>query len=522
MNARARLLVAATLVTLLTSLGPLPVLQGTGAAAVPSSEARPDRDPSQAAGRTRPPVQERLKELLFGHHRDALLVRQLDVLERWQRASPERRQQVAEAAQRFLPQTRGSGRQARPQELVLLAALLEGQSLEDARADELFALARALDLRVQPGTLHVDAAAEGETMPGAREEALASESGPPLTVQATLLFPCAFVGRLTIELFWIAPDGRRLLARSEPFSAKALRIPGVPLYVRAPLEMVWSAAGDGSAQGLWFLQPEIVVGDRRVVGLAVPVPVIDRFDGRALEQLGPERIEEETLRRTFGVRSLRPIVGRKVGHASDARERPAWEDAFVGLDAHVIATPPALEEVAEDATAPRQPWFVLVAPHGEPAELLACGTPGEALARWAQETGCGILSLAVGRDDRTRFLEALVALRATHPRAEVYVVGRGDAAVQLAMWASSGAREAAEPWEMDGLVLCAERAPLATRWRGLSVWVISQEEPSFLSGSRDEGDGADERLVWKQSPWPSAWFHDADLVSELRWVLATR
>jgi hypothetical protein len=148
-------------------------------------------------------------------------------------------------ASTLLAATPGDHRPAmRPVDFEVLAAAR--QALLGATGGELAALSLSLDLRLVPGCFEVRREGRGEAMTVSLERLW---RGPGRAAR--------------VSLFWVAPDGKRSRARSEPVTAAAFER-GFEMYIRPPM----------SAPGRWHLTVELEAAGETAPGIPIPVDCV--------------------------------------------------------------------------------------------------------------------------------------------------------------------------------------------------------------------------------------------------------
>ena len=270
----------------------------------------------------------------------------------------------------------------------------------------------SLDLRTVPGV--AAAKAEGR--------------GDAITVHLAPLHEVRVPEELVMGLDWVAPDGRRERARTEPFRDVEFG-DGIEMYVRAPL-------GDAAD---WRLEPVLQVNGHERNGEGVTVSLFD--DPAALRdalQAGGDGARERPLRdlwrdwnhlRDFGVRSSAPASLReRAGHfglpgCPEWTRHYAWTSFGESGDVAAWAVEPAGEVrgavvLARDAA--RDATYAFA---------------DEMEARWkrvADDRGWLVVALSVDDDqaDLRRF-DALLASLRDQGVGPVRVVVSGDAAILL-------------------------------------------------------------------------------------------
>ena len=270
----------------------------------------------------------------------------------------------------------------------------------------------AVDLRVTPGFF---AAREGG-------------KGEAITVHVTQIYPTAVPSELIIGLDWVAPDGSRYRARTEPFSGREFGA-GLEMYIRPPV----------SEASIWRLSPSLRVGERELRAPGVLVPCIGEVEAaRKQLQAGGEgsRIDPHrelwrdwTQLQDFGVRpTSAATLPERLGHfglpgGSDWHHNFGWI-SFGSSDA-VGAWAFTPEGEAQDA--------VLVLSDGRRSESAVFA--GVLESRWnqfAKNRRCFVISLSYTGEveDRAR-LDAAIAELQEQGVERFRIVASGDTAVLL-------------------------------------------------------------------------------------------
>ena len=318
--------------------------------------------------------------------------------------------------------------------------------------------------------------------PGAFEAREGAERGDPLVVFVRTLFRPRSWADVELALIWVAPSGEEVLARREPVETP-LFVDGFPMYVRSP----------PSAPGTWRLVPEVTRDGRSARGAGAAVECVAELALRAERALGGEAdgAAHEHLRALLGALlergdrralALGPagLLGALEGAGGTGLPRPV-EVAFVDRDG-VRRWLWALRLEKGDP----QRAILLLAPHGERADLMLAGTVG---ARWrdlAREQRALLLSteLPASTADRTvaqLFLRlAQVAREGGVPSSgELLLVARGDAALRSTLLP-------AERFPFDAAVLSTVLREPESVLPGLPRLVLTPGGPQALPAERGE------------------------------------
>ncbi len=322
----------------------------------------------------------------------------------------------------------------RPELLALAQAerVLGGADPAAVRADALAMFADGLDLQVAPGAF----SAHGEGL------------GEPVTVTVYRLERDPPAPDCELSLDWIAPDGVRTRARTEPFGAQAFRGAGFKMYVRAPR----------SPPGLWHLQPVVRAGGREVEGVPVPVECVAQLAPRAARAraaaLGAGGGAETALDRLDALLALGLRAPELAGASAwlaaleEPAAAPAWS-APGGGEPFLFGG----FEGAEKRGALAFLWS-----EDDAEELPLAGPVGEAWRALARERGLGLFVLRVRAGEGPRLRAGLEELERLAGRAPVLVArGRGAFVASLLL---PGAAAGGEVLPLSGLVLLYPAAGL--------------------------------------------------------------
>jgi len=415
-----------------------------------------------------PPDAREQRRLELWHEESAWLERLVGLVEAYEEAAPAARRRLHEELEGERRGSRRPGRRPEVEELATLHHSLEGVPSGELRADLPQRFVDAVDLRVVPGAF----------------QAIDDGRGRSLEVWVHSLWHVPWSSRLQLHLDWVAPDGTRDRARSEPFATDSFAGRGFPMFLRAPL-------GD---PGRWQLVPVLEVDGRFVDGFPAPVEAVDDLEFR-ITLVDPAPVAWSGGQpplfdlRHYGIRSA---TGTSMSiwlehRAGFALPRPVFVPSEA-IDPDL--RPFELVGVEEPE------WTVVhVAPGQERSETLDALCLGRASSVFAS-TGIGCVSVEARRESGQDLVELVTASKAEERR--VALLARGDAVTALHLLASRG------ELEVDALVLVSPVAPGPALPDVPLLWVRTE----FLEGADVPELGreakvevrADSRPDWLISP----------------------
>lgn len=303
------------------------------------------------------------------------------------------------------------------------------------KPDPIRELALSLDLRVVPGFF--TGQPEGEPQ--------------ALTVRVAPLYATDIDVPVYISLFWVGEDGVELRARTEVVAPKAFTGAGFLMYVRAPTVI----------PGVWKLTCQIDLKEAKARGLSVPVVGLDEpkalIEGADLAtQAQFSLLSEEGIRPTF-FQSFLESIGVLPSNDREATwlgarlngfdEGPLRELAKAGRQVWSVG--------AEAVSSPKK-IILLLRPEDELPEAALVGALGEAWQAVGTENSWWVLStdLRLRSDQGASLLSLATQLRAWKPDAELVLVGRGTALLELQM-----AQLHQVDWPFERLVLSTVLSP---------------------------------------------------------------
>jgi len=150
-------------------------------------------------------------------------------------------------------------------------------------------------------------------VPGAFE---AGREPGPMTVHLWPMVEAVVKRTSELSLHWIAPDGARVRARTEPVAGGAFRRPGFEMFVRTPR---------AEAAGNWRLHALVEEGGRVLVSEPIGVPGVRALEERrarvAAGAPDPELLAVVDDAVSYGLRVAAPLT---VGRALSSLEGEPW------------------------------------------------------------------------------------------------------------------------------------------------------------------------------------------------------
>lgn len=439
-----------------------------------------------------------LVELSIKHRRAVQVERERQLLEVYERSTPQQRGSQRGIVESHLRESRS---RRGPLPLVAVSHATRVIELADVESEGAgwYELIDSVDPRLVPGAFASRTEGFGEAM----------------TVRFESLWDAAPMaepeGGAEAVLYWVSPDGDEQVARREPVTVAAFR-DGFEMYIRPP----------ASRAGMWQLVLEVRTEQARARSLPIPVECVDGLP--ALRESLRRELAKDTatpLQRELSER-LDELVQYGIRRAS-ATTIAEWIACLAEREGGGALVPVPLDGLDTDATtvwelrnqaSSSERVVLLLADSFESTADLITGPVGRTWESLAKETSRRVIaaSPSLPTEEGGFQLEALLEhLREKQGARDIVVVARGDFGRTLPSAIRSGRGKG-----IDALVLCetpAARVPISSELELHTLRIESEADAA------EELDAPTE-AGWRRTHWrlrtvrPFASLQSAPLIAD--------